>query len=42
MKRKCKSARLAQVFFIAFTKSGAVDKKLSDLNANGIDDGKDR
>ena len=42
MKRKCKSARVAQVFDIAFTRSGAVDKKLSDVNANGIDDGKDR
>jgi hypothetical protein len=42
MKRRCKSARTDQVFFIAFTRSGAIDAKLSDLNANGIDDGKDR
>jgi hypothetical protein len=42
MNRRCSSARTDQVFFIAFTRSGAIDGKLSDLNANGIDDGKDR
>jgi hypothetical protein len=33
--RRCKSARTDQVFFIAFTRSGAIDGKLSDLNARG-------
>jgi hypothetical protein len=42
MNRRCKSAKTDQVFLIAFTRSGAIDGELSDLNANGIDDGKDR
>jgi hypothetical protein len=42
LNRVCKSKRIDQVFLIAFSRSGAVDRRLSDLNANGIDDGKDR
>jgi hypothetical protein len=41
LKRVCKSKRIDQVFYIAFTRSGAVDRGRSDLNGNGIDDGKD-
>jgi hypothetical protein len=41
MNRRCKSAKTDQVFLIAFTRSGGIDGKLSDLNANGIDDGKE-
>jgi hypothetical protein len=41
MKRKCKSTRIPQVFEIVFNRGGGIDSKLSDLNANGIQDGKD-
>jgi hypothetical protein len=42
LNRVCKSKRIDQVFVIAFSRSGAVDRRLSDLNANGIDDRRDR
>jgi hypothetical protein len=41
LQRVCKGKRLNQVFYIAFTRAGAVDRGLSDLNGNGIDDRKD-
>lgn len=42
LKRVCKSARSRQIFQIVFAPSGAVDTKASDLNANGIADGKEK
>jgi hypothetical protein len=41
MKRKCKSTRLPQTFDVVFNRSGGIDTRLSDLNANGIQDRKD-
>lgn len=42
MKRVCKSTRTRQIFEIVFTRTGGIDTKRSDLNANGIQDGKDK
>lgn len=42
MKRVCTSRRIPQTFDIVFNRSGGIDTKLSDLNANGIQDSKDR
>lgn len=41
MKRKCKSTRIPQTFDIVFNRQGGLDLRQSDLNANGIADGKD-
>lgn len=41
MKRTCKSTRIPQTFDIVFNRSGGIDAKLSDLNANGIQDERD-
>lgn len=41
MKRKCKSTRVPQTFDIVFNRSGGIDTRLSDLNANGIADRRD-
>lgn len=41
MKRKCKSTRIPQTFDIVFDRGGGIDTRRSDLNANGIADGKD-
>jgi hypothetical protein len=40
MKRKCKSTRVPQTFDVVFNRSGGIDTRLSDLNANGIPDRK--
>jgi hypothetical protein len=42
MKRKCKSTRIAQKFDVVFNRSGGIDARTSDLNGNGIADGRDR
>jgi hypothetical protein len=42
MKRKCKSTRIAQRFDVVFNRSGGIDVRASDLNGNGIADGRDR
>jgi hypothetical protein len=41
MKRVCKSTRIPQTFDIVFDRSGGIDARLSDLNANGIADRRD-
>jgi hypothetical protein len=41
MKRTCKSTRIPQTFDIVFNRNGGIDGRLSDLNANGIQDSKD-
>lgn len=41
MKRICKSTRIPQIFDIVFNRSGGIDLRLSDLNANGREDRQD-
>jgi hypothetical protein len=41
MKRKCKSTRVPQVFDVVFNRAGGIDARLSDLNGNGVADGRD-
>jgi hypothetical protein len=38
MKRKCKTTRIPQTYDIVFDRSGGIDTRRSDLNANGIPD----
>jgi hypothetical protein len=40
LRRVCKSRKLDQVFYVAFARNGAVDRRRSDLDGNGIDDGR--
>jgi hypothetical protein len=40
MKRVCTSRKLDQIFYIAFSRGGGVDRANSDLDGNGIDDGR--
>lgn len=42
MKRKCVSTRIPQTFDVVFDRSGGIDTRQSDLNGNGIADGRDR
>jgi hypothetical protein len=41
LKRTCKSTRLPQTFDVVFNRGGGIDPRLSDLNGNGIADGRD-